>query len=66
MLIMSFKEFEKVYVTSKILIKASHAACELSESMDELPKELYADLCRLHNAAVDFIETYRNHVDENF
>jgi len=60
---MDFEQFEMVYNTSKDLINCVQKLFRLSESLDSLPGYLFAEVCRLHNAAVDFTEAYTRYLE---
>ncbi len=60
---MDFEQFETVYNTSKELINCVQKLFRLSESLDALPGYLFAEVCRMHNAAVDFIDSYTKYVE---
>ena len=58
--VLSFQEFEAIYATIKSMIRITSDLFEISEKMDQIPKGLYTEIIRLHNAAVDYIEAYKN------
>jgi len=58
--VLSFQEFEAIYSTIKSMIRITSDLFEISEKMDQIPKGLYTEIIRLHNAAVDYIEAYKN------
>lgn len=60
---MDFEQFEMVYNTSKDLINCVQKLFKLSESLDSLPGYLFAEVCCLHNAAVDFTEAYTRYLE---
>lgn len=63
--VLSFQEFEAIYATIKSMIRITSDLFEISEKMDQIPKGLYTEIIRLHNAAVDYIEAYRNLTKED-
>lgn len=60
---MDFEQFEMIYNTSKELITSVQKLFKLSEGLDTLPGYLFAEVCRMHNAAVDFIEAYTKYLE---
>lgn len=56
--VMSFEQFERIYETSKNLVNATALAFQISENFKTIPDELYVDIIQMHNATVDFINTY--------
>ena len=58
--VLSFQEFEAIYATIKSMIRITSDLFEISEKMDQIPKGLYTEIIRLLNAAVDYIEAYKN------
>lgn len=63
--VLSFQEFEAIYATIKSMIRITSDLFEISEKMDQIPKGLYTEIIRLHNAAVDYIEAYKNLTKED-
>ena len=63
--VLSFQEFEAIYATIKSMIRITSDLFEISDKMDQIPKGLYTEIIRLHNAAVDYIEAYRNLTKED-
>ena len=63
--VLSFQEFEAIYATIKSMIRITSDLFEISEKMDQIPKGLYTEIIRLHNAAVDYIEAYQNLTKED-
>ena len=61
---LSFIEFEAIYATIKSMIRITSELFEISEKMDKIPKGLYSEIIRLHNAAVDYIEAYNDLIDK--
>ena len=60
---MNFEQFETIYNTNKELITCVQKLFKLSEGLDSLPGYLFADICRMHNAAVDFIDGYTKYLE---
>ena len=58
--VLSFLEFEAIYATIKSMIRITSDLFEISDKMDKIPKGLYSEIIRLHNAAVDYMEAYKN------
>lgn len=63
--VLSFQEFEAIYATIKSMIRITSDLFEISEKMDQIPKGLYTEIIRLHNAAVDYIEAYKSLTKED-
>ena len=63
--VLSFQEFEAIYATIKSMIRITSDLFEILDKMDQIPKGLYTEIIRLHNAAVDYIEAYRNLTKED-
>lgn len=58
--LMPVQEFEMIYATAIELVKSSSKLFDLALDMKTIPKDLYAEVVRMHNASCDFIEAYRN------
>lgn len=61
---LSFQEFEAIYATIKSMIQITAELFHFADSLDRIPKGLYTEIIRLHNAAVDYMEAYKNLIDK--
>lgn len=61
---LSFQEFEAIYSTIKSMIQITAGLFSFADSLDKIPKGLYTEIIRLHNAAVDYMEAYKNLIDK--
>ena len=63
--LMPVQEFEMIYATAIELVKTSSNLFDLALDMKTIPKDLYAEVVRVHNASCDFIEAYRSYSKED-
>ena len=58
----SFEQFEKCTALAKDLVKATSLVYELVDKGSMIPEELYVNVIRLHNTAVDYIEAMKDYM----
>lgn len=63
--LMPIQEFEMIYATAIELVKASSKLFDLALDMKTIPKDVYAEVVRMHNASCDFIEAYKSYQKED-
>ena len=60
---MKYNQFSRLIASCKDLIKSANYIFELMDKGREIPDDLYVNVVRLHNCAVDYIvgyEEYKN------
>lgn len=63
--LMPVQEFEMIYATAIELVKSSSKLFDLALDMKKIPKDLYTEIVRMHNASCDFIEAYKSYQKED-
>ena len=63
--LMPIQEFEMIYATAIELVKSSSKLFDLALDMKTIPKDVYAEVVRMHNASCDFIEAYKSYQKED-
>lgn len=58
----SFEEFETCMALAKDLVKATSMVYDLADKGNKIPEDLYVNVIRLHNTAVDYIEAMKDYM----
>lgn len=53
--VITFEEFEKCMALAKDMVHATKNVYDLADMGKKIPEDLYANVIRLHNSAIDFI-----------
>ena len=60
--VLPYNQFERLLATAQDLVKATGNIYDLMNMGNKIPEELYVNVIRLHNTAVDYIEAMKEYV----
>ena len=60
--VMAYNQFERLLATAQDLVKATGNIYDLINMGNKIPEELYVNVIRLHNTAVDYIEAMKDYM----
>ena len=56
---LSFSEFEKLFALAQDLVKVTANVYELMNNGKSVPDDIYSNVIRLHNCAIDYLEAIK-------
>lgn len=59
--VLGYNQFERLFATAQDLVKATGNIYDLMNQGNGIPEELYVNVIRLHNTAVDYIEAMKEY-----
>lgn len=62
--IIDFSQWEQILATAKTLVKATNFLFEIIDDPKGIDPEIYANVIKLHNSAVDYIVSMENIIVE--
>ena len=60
--VLPYNQFERLLATAQDLVKATGNIYDLMNQGNRIPEELYVNVIRLHNTAVDYIEAMKEYM----
>ena len=60
--VLAYNQFERLFSTAQDLVKATGNIYDLMNQGNRIPEELYVNVIRLHNTAVDYIDAMKEYV----
>lgn len=61
---LSFSEFEKLYSLAQDLVLVTASVYNLINRGKTIPEEIYSNVIRLHNSAIDYIEAMKEIINK--